>query len=71
MSEPEPWASSGALTLGLGFGSCPSDRVGLKKSVRTQPDGHTKKNESFKKSSLNSDSTIELEESRLIVRVMR
>jgi hypothetical protein len=42
LSEPEPWASLGALTLGLGFGSCPSGWVGLKKSVRTQPDGHTR-----------------------------
>ncbi len=42
LSELEPWASSGALTLGLGFGSCPSGWVGLKKSVRTQPDGHTR-----------------------------
>ncbi len=41
LSEPEPWASSGALTLGLGFGSCSSGWVGLKKSVRTQPDDHT------------------------------
>jgi hypothetical protein len=41
LSEPEPWTSSGALALGLGFGSCPSGRVGLKKSVPTQPDGHT------------------------------
>jgi hypothetical protein len=41
LSEPESWASSGVLTLGLGFGFCPSDWVGLKKSVRTQFDDHT------------------------------
>jgi hypothetical protein len=41
LSEPEPWASSGVLALGLGFGFCPSGWIGLKKSVRTQPDGHT------------------------------
>jgi hypothetical protein len=40
--EPEPWANSRTLTLGLGFDSCSSGRVGLKKSVRTQPDGHTR-----------------------------
>jgi hypothetical protein len=39
--EPESWASSGVLILGLGFGFCPSGWVGLKKSVRTQPDGYT------------------------------
>jgi hypothetical protein len=38
---PELWASSGVLTLGLGFGFCPSNWVGLKKSVRIQPDDHT------------------------------
>jgi hypothetical protein len=41
LSEPEPWASSDVLTLGLGFGFCSSDWVGLKKSVRTQLDDHT------------------------------
>jgi hypothetical protein len=41
LSEPESWASSGVLTLGLGFGFCSSGWVGLKKSVRTQFDGHT------------------------------
>ncbi len=40
--EPEPWTSSDVLILRLGFGFCSSDWVGLKKSVRTQPDGHTK-----------------------------
>ncbi len=41
LSESELWASSGVLILGLGFGFCSSDWVGLKKSVRTQPDDHT------------------------------
>jgi hypothetical protein len=41
MSVPEPWASFGALVLGLGFGSCSSSRVELKKSIRTQLDDHT------------------------------
>jgi hypothetical protein len=40
LSEPESWASLGVLILGLGFEFCSSNWVGLKKSVRTQPDGH-------------------------------
>ncbi len=44
--EPESWTSSGALTLGLSFGSCSSGWVGLKKSVRTQLDGHTSRRRS-------------------------
>ncbi len=43
LSEPEFWASSGVLILGLDFGFCSSGWVGLKKSVRTQPDDHTKR----------------------------
>jgi hypothetical protein len=41
LSEPELWVSSGVLILRLGFGFCSSSWIGLKKSVRTQHDGHT------------------------------
>jgi hypothetical protein len=34
LSEPEPWASSGALALGLGFGLCP---LGWKKLSEPNP----------------------------------
>jgi hypothetical protein len=44
LSEPESWASSGVLILGLGFEFCSSGWVGLKKSVRTQLDDHTRDN---------------------------
>ncbi len=40
--EPELWASSGVLILRLGFEFCSSGWIGLKKSVRTQLDDHTR-----------------------------